>query len=95
MSQQYDVFMFQLPQVSADNKSIVGPPSQTKRFDDLERAFAFAEENSNLFNRITIHLVSAEAPTLLGRFDDGKKIVTTPTESDSDAATTTASAHTG
>jgi hypothetical protein len=81
MADQYDVFMFHLPEVSEKGESILGPPCQTKRFDALESARQFAQENKETYNRITINLASPENPTLIERYDDGRQIVAPPPKS--------------
>ena len=74
MADQFDVFMFALPEVPEAGESILGPECQTKRFDTLESARDFAEQNKTTYNRITINVASSEQPTLVERYDDGVRI---------------------
>lgn len=94
MARQFDVFLFDVPK--ADEPGIQaadltwraanpGPPPETQRFDTLDAARRFAEDNKDRFNRVTINVASAEKPTLVERYSDGRHEVV-KTEADLDAA---------
>jgi len=96
MARQFDVFLFDVPQ--PDEPGIQapdltwraanpGPPPETRRFEALDAARRFAEENKDRFNRVTVNVASAEKPTLVERYSDGRhEVVKTEADLDADAA---------
>lgn len=103
MARQFDVFLFNVPKPNEPairapdltwRAADPGPQPETQRFDTLDAARRFAEENKNRFNRITINLASAERPTLVERYGDGQHEVM-KTEADLDAAESAAAAESG
>lgn len=94
MARQFDVFLFNVPEPNEPairepdltwRAANPGPPPKTQRFDTLDAARRFAEENRDRFNRITINVASAEEPTLVERYNDGQHELV-KTEADLDAA---------
>ncbi len=93
MARQFDVFLFDVPQPdepgiqAADltwRAANPGPPPEKQRFDSLDAARRFADENKQRFNRVTINVASAEKPTLVERYSDGQHEVV-KSEADLDA----------
>jgi hypothetical protein len=93
MARQFDVFCFDVPEPNQPGiqapdltwrAANPGPPPVTRRFDALDDARGFAEQNKDRFNRITINVASAEKPTLVERYNDGQHLVV-KTEADLDA----------
>lgn len=103
MARQFDVFLFNVPEPNEPaiqapdltwRAANPGPPPETERFDTLEAAHRFAEENKDRFNRITINVASAEKPALVERYSDGQHEVVR-TEAELDAAQSPAAGESG
>lgn len=70
----YDVFLYNVPKVSEDGeKAIPVPPSESREFDDLDAAKAFAAEKKDAFDRVVVIGREAEKQQRLERYIDGQR----------------------
>jgi len=74
-TQRFDVYLYDLPKVGEDGKSIPTDPAQTREFAELEEARKFAAEQKGDFDRVILIKTSGEEQQLIERFRDGEHIV--------------------
>ena len=68
----YEVYLYTLPKISGDNKSIPGPDSERREFTTVDDARAFAAESKNKFDRVVLMETGDEGQKLVERYIDGK-----------------------
>lgn len=74
-TQRFDVYLYDLPKVGDDGKSIPTDPAQTNEFQELAEARRFAAERKNDFDRVVVIQTSGEEQSLVERYRDGEEIV--------------------
>lgn len=69
----YDVFLYNVPKVSEDGtKALPVPPSETKEFEELDAAKAFAAEKKDSFDRLVVIHREGEKQEWVERYVEGK-----------------------
>ena len=76
--QRFDVYLYDLPKVGEDGKSIPTDPAETREFTELAEAQKFTAEHKADFDRIVLIQTSGEEQSLVERFHDGEHIVPDP-----------------
>jgi hypothetical protein len=69
----YEVYLYSLPTISADGKSIPGPDSKRQEFADVDEARKFAGENSEKFDRVVLMQSGDDGQKMVERYMDGKQ----------------------
>jgi hypothetical protein len=69
----YEVYLYTLPRVTGDNKSIPGPDSKKQEFTGIDEAKAFAAEQKDKFDRVVLMETGAEGQKMVERYMDGKQ----------------------
>ena len=72
---RFDVYLYDLPKVGEDGKSISTDPAETREFTELAEAQKFTAERKADFDRIVLIRTSGEEQSLVERFRDGEHIV--------------------
>ena len=70
--ERYDVYMYNVPKVSPDDKVIPIDPHQTEDFTSLEDAQKCAADNKGKFDRVTVIRTVEEKQKLMERYTDGE-----------------------
>ena len=68
----YEVYAYELPRVTGDNKSIPGPESRREEFNSVEDARTFAAEHKGKFNRVVLIEKDGDAQKVVERYTDGE-----------------------
>jgi len=74
-TQGYQIYMYDLPKVGEDGKSIPTDPAQTQEFSQLAEAQKFAAERKGDFDRVVLIQAAGGEQKLIERFRDGEHIV--------------------
>ena len=68
----YEVYLYTLPRISGDNKSIPGPESERREFEGVDEARSFAAGSKDKFDRVVLMQNGEEGQKLVERYMDGK-----------------------
>lgn len=70
----YDVFLYNVPQVSEDGeKAIPVPPCETHELEDLDAAKKLAAEKKDQFDRVVVISREEEKQKKVERYIDGQR----------------------
>jgi len=67
----YEVYLYTLPRVTGDGKSIPGPDSKRHEFASVDDARTFAAEQKGVFDRVVLIENAGGAQKLVQRYMDG------------------------
>lgn len=73
--ERYQVYLYDLPKIDDEGKSIPGEPAQTREFSRLDEAQNFAADRKGDFDRIVLIRTSGDEQKLIERFRDAERIV--------------------
>ncbi|MGH9826479.1 MAG: hypothetical protein ACREDR_24890 [Blastocatellia bacterium] len=68
----YEVYLYTLPRISGDGKSIPGAETKKQEFTSVDDARAFAGEQKASFDRVVLMETGEEGQKLVERYMDGK-----------------------
>jgi len=68
----YEVYLYTLPRISGDGKSIPGPDSKRQEFTSVDEARSFASENKDKFDRVILMERNDDGQKMVERYWDGK-----------------------
>ena len=71
----YQVYMYNVPRVSEDQKVIPVGPNRRQEFSDREEAGECAAEHNSQFDRVVLMQVSDSDQQLIERYTDGELII--------------------
>ncbi|HKV42100.1 MAG TPA: hypothetical protein VJX67_23040 [Blastocatellia bacterium] len=68
----YEVYLYTLPRISGEGKSIPGPDSKKQEFSTVEEARTFAADQKGKFDRVVLMENGEGGQKLVERYMDGQ-----------------------